>query len=510
MKHFLGIDIGTSATKVVAFDERGNISGQSFREYPLYQEHAGWAEQSPSDWWEATCGAIKEILSADAIRSDDIGGIGLSGQMHGVVLLGRDDLPLRKAIIWCDQRTADECSQITSIIGKDRLVEISANPALTGFSASKILWVKNHEPEIFAKISRIFLPKDYIRFMLTGESASEYSDASGTQLLDVKNRCWSPEILSKLGIERKWLGDLYESCEVTGKISKRAADLSGLKEGTPVVGGAGDQAACAVGNGIIRNGIVSSTIGTSGVVFACTDKALIDPLGRVHTFCHAVPGKYHLMGVTQGAGLSLKWFRDTLCQDLIQQGMASKTDPYEIMDEMAGQSLPGSNGIIFLPYLMGERTPHLDPNARGVFFGITARHVRGDMIRAIMEGVSFSLRDCMEIIELLGIPVEKVRVSGGGGKSLLWRQLQSDIFNKTVETVSSIEASALGVALLAATGTGSYSSVEEACSATVACMSERKPDPLNVKQYNKSYGIYRKIYPALKTIYREAAAPETL
>lgn len=505
MAFLLGIDIGTSGTKTVLFDESGSTIASALGEYPLYQPNIGWAEQDPEDWWKATYITIKEVLQKSGIKPCDIKGIGLSGQMHGAVLLDKEYNALRKAIIWCDQRSSAECDQITSLIGKERLIEITANPALTGFTASKVMWVKNKEPEIFEKIKKILLPKDYIRFRLTGEFATEVSDASGMQFMDIPARKWSSEVLGKLGIDRSLLGELYESQEVSGKLSRYAAEMTGLLEGTPVVGGAGDQAAGAVGNGIVRPGVISSTIGTSGVVFAYAEKVSIDPKGRVHTFCHAVPNTWHIMGVTQGAGLSLKWFRDNFCIEEKRTADLMKIDPYVLLDDEAAKVDAGCSGLIFLPYMMGERTPHLDPNAKGVFFGLSAKHEKPDMLRAIMEGVVFSLKDCLEIIKEMGVDVSEVRASGGGGKSKLWRQMQADVFGTDITTINSSEGPALGVALLAGVGVGVYDSVPQACEATIKVKSLQKADKALNSKYGKSYSIYKQLYNSLKQDFKDLA-----
>jgi len=501
----LGIDIGTSGTKTVLFDVNGNTVASALEEYPLYQPNLGWAEQDPEDWWRATYTTIKAVISKSGIQASDIKGVGLSGQMHGAVLLDKDYNVLRKAIIWCDQRSFLECDQITSIIGRERLIEITANPALTGFTASKILWVKNNEPQIFEKVNKILLPKDYIRFRLTGEFATEVSDASGMQLMDIPGRKWSSEVLGKLGIEQSMLGKLYESQEISGKVNRAASEITGLKEGTPVAGGAGDQAAGAVGNGIVKTGVVSSTIGTSGVVFAFSENVSIDPKGRVHTFCHAVPNTWHIMGVTQGAGLSLKWFRDNFCIEEKRTADLLKIDPYVLMDQEAEKVTAGCNGLIYLPYLMGERTPHLDPNAKGVFFGLSAKHEKPDMIRSVMEGVVYSLKDCLEIIREMGVDVSEVRASGGGGKSKLWRQMQADVFGKEITTINSSEGPALGVALLAGVGTGVYSSVNQACEAVIKVKTKQSADMEINSKYEKFYGIYKQLYNSLKKDFTDLA-----
>ncbi|MFU0800689.1 MAG: xylulokinase [Xylanivirga thermophila] len=506
MGYLLGIDIGTSATKTILFDtETKKIKASASSEYPLYQPYIGWAEQDPDDWWRATVSSIQEVLKKGLIHPQDVLGIGLSGQMHGMVLLDKDGNVLRPAIIWCDQRTEEECKDITSIIGREKLISITANPALTNFTATKILWVKKHQPEIFERIHKVLLPKDFIRFKLTGEFASEVSDASGTQLLDVPNRTWSRYVLDKLDIPFDWMPKVYESHEVSGCVTEKVANLTGLNVGTPVVGGAGDQAAGAVGNGIVESGMVSSTIGTSGVVFAYTDKVSIDPKGRVHTFCHAMPDTWHVMGVTQGAGLSLQWFRNNFGSLEKELATFLKKDPYELMTEEAQKADAGCNGLIYLPYLMGERTPHLDPSAKGVFFGISAKHTRNDMIRSIMEGVAYSLRDCLEIIQDMGTKVDIIRASGGGARSSLWRQIQSDIFNRPLSTIDIGEGPALGVALLAGVGTGVYKDVPEACKAAINTKDTIYPIEYNTPIYDRYYEVYRSLYFALKDNYRAIA-----
>lgn len=503
MAYLLGIDLGTSSVKAILIDGEGHFKAKSFREYPLYQEKNGWAEQEPWDWWQASCAAISSLIHSAGIKPSAIKGVGISGQMHGAVLLNGQNQILRRAIIWCDQRSVKECTQITDLIGRERLLQLTANPALTGFTASKVLWIKNNERAVFEKITKILLPKDYLRFKLTGEFATDVSDASGMQFMDVPHRAWSEEIINKLGFAKEMFPRLYESPEVTGKITAEASQLTGLVEGTPVVAGAGDQAAGAVGNGIVKEGLVSSTIGTSGVVFAHTDKLLIDPLGRVHSFCHAVPHKYHIMGVTQGAGLSLKWLRDSVFSDIQKEAERLQLDAYDFLAAQAEGSSLGANGLIFLPYLMGERTPHADPFARGVFLGLSPKHRRADIIRAVMEGVVFSLKDCLGIIEELKLPIKKVRASGGGAKSSLWRKLQADIFAKEIWTVECGEGPALGAAILAGVGTGVYGSVEEGCKIVVKAHKTDEPDLSAHRAYQPYYELYRKLYPLLKDVFKE-------
>jgi len=501
MRYLLGIDLGTSATKTVIFDEDGKVIASASIEYPMYQPKNGWAEQDPEDWWQAVCGTSKAVFEKSGISPDAIVAIGLSGQMHGLVMLNKAGEVIRRSIIWCDQRTGAECVEMTEKIGARRLIEITANPALTGFTASKILWVKNNEPEIYANCSHILLPKDYIRYKLTGVFASDMSDASGMQLLDVPNRCWSEEVLDRLGIDRALLGDLYESPELSGRVTSAASELTGLAVGTPVAGGAGDNAAAAVGMGVVREGRAFTTIGTSGVVFTHTDSPRIDPLGRVHTFCCAVPGAWHNMGVVQSAGHSLKWFRDTLCQDYIARGEAAGKDPYIFMDKAAAEVPVGSNSLIYLPYLMGERTPHLDADCRGVFFGLAAIHTKEDMLRAVMEGVSFALRDSLEILKGLGVTFSDMLVCGGGGKSPFWRQMIASVYNCPVSVTASSEGAALGAGILAGVCGGVYPSVAEACDRIISTKRDCTPDATDAERYNQFYEVYRSLYPMLKPAY---------
>ncbi len=501
MKYVIGIDLGTSGTKTVLFDQKGTAVCSSTVEYPMYQPQNGWAEQNPQDWWEAAVRTISTVLRESKVQPADIVSLGISGQMHGLVMLDEFNRILRPAIIWCDQRTAAECEQIEELVGRKRLIEITANPALTGFTASKIMWVKNHEPELYAKCAHILLPKDYVRLMLTGDYATEVSDASGMQLLDVPNRCWSDEVLDKLGISKKLLAKVYESPEVTGHITHTAASLTGLLPTTLVVGGAGDNAAAAVGTGTVANGKAFTTIGTSGVVYAHTDRIRIDPKGRVHTFCCAVPGQWHVMGVTQSAGLSLRWLRDTVCTEEGKQARENGIDPYDIMNVEAATSPIGANKLLFLPYLMGERTPHLDPNARGAFFGLSAMHRRDDLIRSVMEGVSFSLRDCLSVLSEMDITCENMLACGGGSASPLWRQILADIYGVSVSTVQSKEGPALGVAILAMVGAGLYPDVKAACDAIVGVKEQTNPVQENTAQYEKYYRVYGALYRQLKEQY---------
>jgi xylulokinase len=505
MKYAIGVDIGTSGTKSVLFDQKGTVISSATVEYPLYQPQNGYAEQKPEDWYNAAVSTIKTIVSESGVDSADIVGIGLSGQMHGLVMLDENNNVIRPSIIWCDQRTAKECKEITEKVGAERLVEITANPALTGFTASKILWVRNNEPENYAKCRHILLPKDYVRFMLTGVYATEVSDASGMQLLDVPNRCWSDEVLEKLDIDKALLAKVYESPEVTGTITEKAAQLTGLKAGTIVVGGAGDNAAAAVGTGVVADGKAFTTIGTSGVVFAHTSDISIDAKGRVHTFCCAIPGCWHVMGVTQGAGLSLKWFRDNFCMEEKETARLMEVNEYYLMDKEAETVRIGADRLLYLPYLMGERTPHLDPNARGMFFGLSAMHTKKHLLRAVMEGVAYSLRDCQEIFRDMGIDISDMMACGGGGTSPLWRQMLADLYNCPVKTVSSKEGPALGVAILAFVGAGVYKTVPEACAEIIKTDKVQNPINENVPEYEKFYRLYTEVYPAVKEQYNKLA-----
>lgn len=506
MNYLIGIDLGTSATKTVLFDENGTVIASASKEYPLYTPQNGWAEQKPEDWRDAALETITEVVKDSGVSGEDIKGLGISGQMHGLVMLDENCEVIRPSIIWCDQRTAKECEEIHAKVGKERLIEITANPALTGFTASKILWVRNNEPENYAKCRHILLPKDYVRYILTGEFATEVSDASGMQLLDVPKRQWSDEVLEKLEIDKSLLAKVYESPEVTGKILPEIAAKTGLSTNTVVVGGAGDNAAAAVGTGVVKDGKAFTTIGTSGVVFAHTSNISIDPKGRVHTFCCAVPGAWHIMGVTQAAGHSLKWFRDNFCGDYISEAEKLGCDSYDLINKDIEACPLGSNRLIYLPYLNGERTPHLDADCRGVFFGLSSMHNKADMLRAVMEGVSFSLKDCNDILVEMGTTVNEMMACGGGGKSPIWRQMLADMYNCSVQTVTATEGPALGVAILAGVGAGLYESVEAACDKMIHTDKTCAPIPENTEAYNKYHKIYKDLYVCLKDQYKALAS----
>ena len=504
MKYVIGIDLGTSATKTVLFDIQGKILASASREYPLYQPHNGWAEQNPLDWYDAAIETLKKVVSESAVDAEDIVSLGISGQMHGLVMLDEDYNVLRPSILWCDQRTAKECEELTQKLGRETLIKITANPALTGFTASKILWVKNNEPEVFEKCRHILLPKDYLRFRLTGEFATEVSDASGMQLLDVPNRKWSSVMIEACGIKEEYLAKVYESPEITGYINKETSALTGLSTATAVVGGAGDNAAAAVGMGVVEEGEAFTTIGTSGVVFAHTDHPVIDPQGRVHTFCCAVPNAWHVMGVTQGAGLSMQWFKNNFCGEENVLATQSGKDVYYITDSMAADIPIGADKLLYLPYLMGERTPHLDPDCRGVFFGLSAMHAKSHFIRAILEGVTYSLYDCLLVLKEMNISPETMLLCGGGAKSKLWKSMICDTFGMPVTTSMSAEAPALGVAILAAVGAGIYSTVTEACCVMTSVNSDLLvPDGKNTKSYRAYHKVYSSVYKSLKNIYKD-------
>lgn len=498
MSHLLGIDVGTSGTKALLITTDGEAVASSTRIYPLSTPYPLWAEQDPEDWWQATIGAIRDVLAESGVDPKSIRGMGLSGQMHGAVLLDENNQVLRPGILWCDQRTAAECAWITDTVGHEKIVDVLCNPVLTGFTAGKIIWVRNNEPDVYAKVRKVLLPKDYIRYRLTGEFATEVSDASGTALFDVRNRKWADEVLDAIDIPKEWMPKCYESPEVSGRISENAAALTGLKAGMEVVGGGGDQAAGAVGNGVVESGIVSSTVGTSGVVFAFADEPVIDPQLRVHTFCHAVPDKWHVMGVMLSAGGSLRWYRDTFAEQEMSVSRSIGGEVYDILSQQADTVDPGCEGLIFLPYLTGERTPYPDPNARGNFFGITLRHGKAHFVRSVMEGVAYGLRDSFTILDEMNVPIRQVRASGGGARSAVWRQIQADVSGRDHVVINVDEGPAFGVALLAGVGTGFYGSVEEACRSTIKVNLSTSPEPSANAIYSKYYGVYRNLYKALK------------
>jgi xylulokinase len=489
---WLGIDIGTGGSRALLVDARGQVrAGVTAAHEDMLMQRPLWAEQRPENWWDAAVQAIRGVMAQAGVTGSEIKGIGLSGQMHGLVLLDAAGQVIRPSLIWCDQRSQPQVDAINAQAGRENVLRYTANPMLTGFTLPKLLWVRDNEPGNFARARKMLLPKDYVRFRLTGDYASEVSDASGTGVFDVLKRQWSLEMMDAMGLDRSLLPACHESSDVTGKITTLVAEVTGLKAGTPVAGGGGDQASSAVGNGIVEPGIVSCTLGTSGVVFAHMENVAYDPAGRVHTFCHAVRDKWHVMGVTQGAGLSLQWFRNQFAPAM----------EYEALTAEAATSTPGAQGLFWLPYLMGERTPHLDATARGGWLGLTARHTRADLVRAVIEGVSYSQRDCLDIIAGLGVPVNSVRASGGGAKSRFWRQLLADILGKRIVTLATQEGSAYGAALLALVASGEYASVPEVCRAAIQEVESVNPRPESAEFYGRGHKIYQSLYPALRPFY---------
>ena len=500
MSLFLGIDVSTTGSKALLVNRDGDVVSGATNAHAISTPRPLWSEQQPADWWQAVAASVRQCLLQAHVSGEAISAIGLTGQMHGLVLLDEQKRTLRPAILWNDQRCADECDQIRASIGKQRLIQITGNNALTGFTAPKILWVKNHEPEIFARARHLLLPKDYVRFKLTGSLAMDKADGSGTMLFDLKARNWSAEVLDALGIPREWMPPTLEGPQITGEVTSEAAEATGLRPGTPVVAGGGDQAAQAIGVGAVRPGIVALTLGTSGVVFASTESCLIEQEGRLHAFCHAVPDRWHLMGVMLSAAGSLQWYRDTLAPDVSFD---------ELTAEAAAAPL-GSEGLIFLPYLSGERTPHPDPTARGAWVGLTVRHKRGHLTRSVLEGVAFGLKDGFELIKGAGLgTIEQVRVSGGGAKSALWRQILADVLGTELVMVNTTEGAAYGAAILAGVGCGTWPDVETACSNLIRIVERVSPDQNRAACYSRMHDQYKALYPALKVSFDELASIET-
>jgi xylulokinase len=482
MATLIGVDVGTSGTRALAVTTEGELVAEANRPHELLTPRPGWSEQDPGQWWDAAQAALAEVAAA----AEDVVGLGLTGQMHGSVFLDAAGDVIRPALLWNDQRTAAECAEITERVGAERLLEIAGNPALTGFQAPKVLWLARHEPDAYARVASVLLPKDYVRLRLTGEHATDASDAAGTLLLDVRARDWSPALLDALEIPREWMPAVHEGPEVTGTLRDDLAAGLGLPRGLPVAAGGGDNAAAAVGVGVVREGSLSSSIGTSGVIFSHRDAFAPDPSGRVHAFCHAVPGAWHLMSVTLSAGGSLSWWRDQLGGDF---------------DPLVGEAEaiePGAEGLVFLPYLTGERTPHLDPDARGGFVGLTVRHGRGHLTRAVMEGVAFSMRDGLEIMRELGTPDDDVRAVGGGARSPLWLQLQADVYGRAIRRTVIDEGPAYGAALLAGVAAGAFADVNDAAARVRLREEVTEPDPERVRRYDELYGVYASLYPALR------------
>ena len=489
--HVLGIDVSTTATKAIVVDDAGEVAGVGSAEYDFDVPRLQWSEQDPQLWWDGAQVAIRGALSRAGIAGSDVVAVGLAGQMHGAVLLDDADRPLRPAILWNDQRTAEECDEIRRLVGAARLIELTGNDALTGFTAPKLLWVRNHEPEVWSRIAHVGLPKDFVRHRLTGDHAVDRADGAGTLLFDLAARDWSAEVVAALGIDPAWLPRSVEGPEVTGTVTPAAANATGLAAGTPVVGGGGDQAANGVGVGAVDPGVVALSLGTSGVVFAATDRPLVEPQGRVHAFCHAVPGRWHLMSVMLSAAGSLRWFRDALAP-----GMS-----YAAIDADAANVSAGSDGLWFLPYLTGERSPHPDPLARGAFVGLTVTHERRHLARAVLEGVAFGLRDGLDQIVATGVPApSQVRASGGGIGSAVWRQILADVLAAEVATVSTTEGAAFGAAMLAAVGAGWFTTVEQAVAWAVRVRTVAEPGP-EASAYAEALETFRALYPALRPIF---------
>ena len=489
---YLGIDVSTTATKALLIDSAGQVIAVHSTFYGFETPHPLWSEQHPHLWWDGTQRSIRAVLERSAIDPAQIAGVGLTGQMHGLVLLDASGNALRPAILWNDQRTQAQCAEIHQRIGRENFIRITGNVALTGFTAPKILWVRENEPECYARAAHVLLPKDFVRYKLTAEFAMDKADGAGTVLMDLQQRDWSPEVLSALDIPRAWMPPLFEGPEITGYLTAEAAQATGLKPGTPVMAGGGDQAAQAVGVGAVEPGIVGLTVGTSGVVFATTPSALIEPEGRLHAFCHAIPGRWHFMGVMLSAAGSLQWYRDTLAPGM---------DFAQLIAE--AEDIPaGSEGLQFLPYLSGERTPHPDPLARGAFIGLTVRHTRAHLTRAVLEGVAFGLKDSFTLIQNAGLgEIRQVRASGGGTKSALWRQILASVLGAELVTVNTSEGAAYGAALLAGVGAGNWPDVDTACRAAVGITGSQQPDAAQAAAYHQAYQVYRQLYPALKTTF---------
>ena len=494
MAYILGLDVSTTGSKALLIDTTGAVMGTASSPHTLSTPKPLWSEQDPEMWWEAVSNSIRNLIAQTGVDPKEIDAVGLTGQMHGLVLLDAQGEVLRPAILWNDQRCQAQCDEIHERVGKEKFIQISGNVALTGFTAPKILWVAENEPHVYARVSHVLLPKDYIRYKLTGELAMDKADGSGTVLFDLKARDWSDELLETLDIPREWMPPTFEGPQITGEVDEMAASLTGLMKGTPVTAGGGDQAAGAVGVGAVEPGIVGLVVGTSGVIFATTPAPLIEPEGRLHAFCHAAPGLWHFMGVMLSAAGSLQWYRDTLA-------------PYMSFDELLreAESVPaGSEGLLFLPYLSGERTPHPDPLARGAFIGLTLRHSRGHMTRAVLEGVAFGLKDSFNLIRNAGLEqISQVRASGGGTKGALWRQILADVLESELVSVNTTEGGAFGAALLAGVGVGAWSDVATACRETIHITGKTTPNTANFQAYRDAYEIYRGLYPLLKDTFQQ-------
>lgn len=505
--YYIGIDIGTSSVKALLIDSGGRVIKTAVPEYSFQTPKPLWAEADPLDWWEATQQAIKELLLK--VQSSEIAGIGLTGQMHGMVAMNKEGSVLRPCIMWNDQRSHLECDEITERVGQKKILSITGNPVLPGFTAPKILWTQKNEPDLFALIDKVVLPKDFIRYKLTGSFFSDVSDASGTSLLDVGKRTWSQEMFDCMGWPISWMPEVTESTEVSAKISAEAATLTGLLEGTPVVAGGGDCAAQAVGSGIVEEGKVSVTLGTSGVVFAQSDEYRVEPNGKLHAFCHAVPGKWHVMGVMLSAAGSFQWYKNQFGMEEQRIEKEGGANAYETLTKEAQQVIAGSEGLFFLPYLSGERTPHPDPYARGCFIGMSLRHQKKHHTRAVLEGVSYGLNDSLSMMQELGVNPNEIILSGGGSRSALWKQMLADIFATPCAMVNALEGAAYGAAILAAVGVGGFGTVQEACSSFIQKIETVEPGP-NLETYKRNYPIYKSLYPSLKAQFAKIAESNAL
>lgn len=497
MSLFMGLDLGTSAIKCILINDEGAVIDSYSVSYPLSQPEPGWAEQDPEDWWQATVASIRGLLEQSRVPAADIAGIGFSGQMHGSVFLDEAQQVIRPALLWCDQRTAEQCAYIEATVGQAELGRLTGNRALTGFTAPKLLWLRQHEPEHYARVRHLLLPKDYVRLRLTGAFGMDMADASGTLLLDVASRSWSSAVCERLDIPLAWLPPLYESGDIAGHLLPEAAALTGLAADTPVVVGGGDQACGAVGVGVVRSGIASVALGTSGVVFVHDDTYQVDEAYRLHSFCHGVPGKWHRMGVMLAAGGSFQWWRNHFAQEEMVRAEREGKDVYEILTADAETAPLGSEGLLFLPYLSGERTPHPDPKARGAFIGLNLRHGKAHLTRALLEGITFGLRDSLELIRASGIEVSELRVNGGGAKSPFWRQMIADIFGIPVVTVNSTDGPAYGAAIMAASGVLNRD-ITELCDAWIQVTSRTEPNPANHAKYEVYYELFRGLYGTLQ------------
>jgi len=489
MSYLVGIDVSTTGVKAIVVDEYGDVVGSALTQHPWSTPRPLWVEQDPNDWWNGTWRSLRLVLKETGIDVSEIVGVGLTGQMHGLTLLDKTDQVARPAILWNDQRTEQQCDEIRSTFGKHELIALTGNDALAGFTLPKLLWVKRHEPDIYERVAHVLLPKDYVRFRLTGQFATDRAGASGTLMLDIGKRDWANRVLDAFGISSEWLPSTYEGTDVTGYVTEEASEWTGIPSGTPVLAGAGDQAAQAIGVGASHSGTLAVTLGTSGVVFAPTDRPVVEPEGRLHAFCHAAPGRWHLMGVMLSAAGSLRWFRDELVP----------TESFDALTQEASHIPVGSNGLLFLPYLTGERMPYADPRARGAFVGLTVQHSRAALTRAVLEGVSFGLREGLELLSAAGVgETGEIRVSGGGARSPSWRQILADTLGRELVLVNTVEGAAFGAALLAGVGAKVWDSVDEACSATIKIKEKVEPERESMARYDDVFSLYKELYPALR------------